>query len=403
MNQIFETLARQYIEKLKQNELYREFMVVDKVSATYPGAQLADGIDNRRVFVWCSNDYLGMAHSLAVKEAMVKAIEKYGTGSGGSRNIGGTHSLLSRLENVIAEWMGKEAALCFPTGFGSNDYTLQALADIYNAPIFYSDEKNHASIINGMLATKCEKRVFRHNDATHLRELLAADACDRLKVVVFESLYSMDGDMSPIQELVSTAKEFGAMTLLDEVHAVGIYGRDGAGLASEAGVEADIEILQGTMGKAIGLIGGYIAGSKTLMDAVRSASKGFIFTTSLPPCIAAGCLESIRLIRSDTTARTALLQNTETLKSCLADNHITFYDASRSHVVPIIIGDEARCRTVSRLMLDQFDIYIPPVVYPSVRLGTARLRACASPLHTDADIEYFARSLRTAYDLVGMP
>ena len=276
---MYEQFLSAKLRDLRAGGQYREFVDIDRRAGAYPTAlrRLSDGT-RREVTVWCSNDYLGMSQHPEVLDAMHRAVDEYGAGSGGSRNIGGTHAHYRALEASLAEWHGKEAALVFPTGYGSNDVTLQCLLRLLPDPIVLSDELNHASMINGIRSTRAERAVFRHNDVDHLRELLAAQPHDRAKIVVFESVYSMDGDVAPIEEIVELAREHNALTFLDEVHAIGMYGPRGSGIAADLGVDHLVDIVQGTMAKAIGVIGGYIAGSATLVDAVRSFASGFILS-----------------------------------------------------------------------------------------------------------------------------
>nr|WP_279625550.1 5-aminolevulinate synthase [Pseudomonas fluorescens] len=278
---MYQGLLSEKLSELKATGQYRTFVTLNRICGEYPLARL-EGADDRPVVIWCSNDYLGMSQHPAVRQAMHEAIDEYGAGSGGSRNIGGTHGLYDQLEGSLADWHGKEAALVFPTGFSSNDATLQCLLRQIPDCVVISDERNHASIINGVRATSAERRVFRHNDVAHLEELLARYPHERPKIVVFESVYSMDGDVAPIADIVALARRYNALTYLDEVHAVGMYGPRGAGLAAHVGVADQVDVIQGTMAKAIGVIGGYIVGAHWLVDAVRSFATGFIFTTWRP-------------------------------------------------------------------------------------------------------------------------
>lgn len=287
---MYQALLQDKLEALHSSGQYRQFTTLNRICGRYPMAHLTDNNDSE-VVVWCSNDYLGMSQHQGVRAAMLHAVDSYGAGAGGSRNIGGTHNLFGQLERSIAEWHGKEAALVFPTGFGSNDATLQCLLRQLPDCVVFSDELNHASIVNGIRAVTADRHVFCHNDVAHLEELLSLYPHDRPKIVVFESIYSMDGDRAPIAEIAQVAKKHNALTYLDEVHAVGMYGPRGAGLAAELGVEDQLDIIQGTMAKAIGIIGGYVASSHTMIDAIRSLCTGFIFTTALPP---AGCVKCCR-------------------------------------------------------------------------------------------------------------
>lgn len=277
---MYETIVKNEIHNLKERGQYREFVTINRLNGQYPLAKLNGQDSEKQVVVWCSNDYLGMSQNSKVTEAMHHAIKNYGAGSGGSRNIGGTHHQYNLLETSIAEWHKKESALVFPTGYSSNDATLQCLLRLFPNCVVFSDELNHASIINGIRSTNVERHIFKHNNVLHLEKLLSAQPYDRAKIIVFESIYSMDGDISPIKEIADIAHKYNALTFLDEVHAIGMYGPNGAGIAEKLGVSEQIDIIQGTMAKGIGVIGGYITGTSLLIDAVRSFAPGFIFTTS---------------------------------------------------------------------------------------------------------------------------
>ncbi|WP_328782876.1 5-aminolevulinate synthase [Streptomyces canus] len=391
---MYEEFLSAKLRDLQAGGQYREFVDIDRRAGAYPTAlrRLADGT-RREVTVWCSNDYLGMSQHPKVLEAMHRAVDEYGAGSGGSRNIGGTHAHYRALETSLAEWHGKEAALVFPTGYGSNDATLQCLLRLLPDPIVLSDELNHASLINGIRSTRAERAVFRHNDVDHLRELLTAQPHDRAKIVVFESVYSMDGDVAPIEEIAELAREHNALTFLDEVHAIGMYGPRGSGLAADLGVDHLVDIVQGTMAKAIGVIGGYIAGSATLVDAVRSFASGFIFTTSLPPAVVAACHASVEHLKNSEAERRTLHDKTRRLRDALAAAGITVMPCSTTHVLPVLVGEATACKRAAVRLLDEYDVYLQPINSPTVPVGTERFRVNVTPNHTDADIAHLVEAL----------
>ncbi|MET9454503.1 5-aminolevulinate synthase [Streptomyces canus] len=391
---MYEQFLSAKLRDLQAGGQYREFVDIDRRAGAYPTAlrRLADGT-RREVTVWCSNDYLGMSQHPKVLEAMHRAVDEYGAGSGGSRNIGGTHAHYRALETSLAEWHGKEAALVFPTGYGSNDATLQCLLRLLPDPIVLSDELNHASLINGIRSTRAERAVFRHNDVDHLRELLTAQPHDRAKIVVFESVYSMDGDVAPIEEIAELAREHNALTFLDEVHAIGMYGPRGSGLAADLGVDHLVDIVQGTMAKAIGVIGGYIAGSVTLVDAVRSFASGFIFTTSLPPAVVAACHASVEHLKNSEAERRNLHDKTRRLRDALAAAGITVMPCSTTHVLPVLVGDATACKRAAVRLLEEYDVYLQPINSPTVPVGTERFRVNVTPNHTDADIAHLVEAL----------
>lgn len=391
------------LESLKESGQYREFVTINRMRGQYPLAQLNGQKDGQPVVVWCSNDYLGMSQHPVVTEAMHDAIRAFGAGSGGSRNIGGTHYHYAALESSLAEWHGKEAALVFPTGYSSNDATLQCLLRLFPNCIVFSDERNHASIINGIRSTQVERAIFRHNDVNHLEELLAAQPHDRAKIIVFESVYSMDGDISPIQKIADLADKYNALTFLDEVHAIGMYGPRGAGIAAELGLVDRLDFIQGTMAKGIGVIGGYIAASSLLIDAVRSFASGFIFTTSLPPAVVAACYASVEHLKSSDNERNVLHQKTSMLKEALAQANIPIMDSSETHILPVLIGDAKKCKTAAQRLLEQHHVYLQPINSPTVPVGTERFRVNVTPNHTEEQIAQLAVSLTEVFNYFDIP
>lgn len=399
---MYQHLLNEQLSGLKAAGQYRTFVTLDRICGQYPLAQI-EGSDGQPVVVWCSNDYLGMSQHPVVRQAMHEAIDAYGAGSGGSRNIGGTHGLYGQLERSLADWHGKEAALVFPTGFSSNDATLQCLLRQIPDCVVISDENNHASIINGIRASATERQVFRHNDIAHLEELLSQYPQERPKIVVFESVYSMDGDVAPIADIVALARRHNALTYLDEVHAVGMYGPRGAGLAAHLGVADQVDLIQGTMAKAIGVIGGYIAGAQWLIDSVRSFATGFIFTTSLPPAVAAGCLASIEHLKGQAVEREQLHVQTRRLRQALAARRIPVMACSTTHVLPVLVGDVGKCKAAAERLLRVHGVYLQPINFPSVAVGTERFRVNATPNHNDAQIDQLADALDEVFAHFDIP
>lgn len=399
---MYQALLREQLETLKSSNQYRTFTTLSRICGQYPLAKLK-GTNQTPVVVWCSNDYLGMSQHPSVREEMHDALETYGAGSGGSRNIGGSHEVYARLEESLADWHGKEAALVFPTGFGSNDATIQCLLRQIPDCVVVSDELNHASIVNGIRSTPNERKIFRHNDVVHLEQILADYPLGQPKLVVFESIYSMDGDIAPIAAIVEIAKRYNALTYLDEVHAVGMYGPRGAGIAAERGLAERVDIIQGTMAKGIGVIGGYIASTQIIVDAVRSFATGFIFTTSLPPAITAGCLASVNHLKVSSLERDLLRTKTAKLRERLKHHDVPVMPCSQTHVLPVLVGDAQRCKAAAERLLQIHGVYLQPINYPSVPIGTERFRVNATPNHSDEQIEHLAASLRETFEHFSIP
>jgi 5-aminolevulinate synthase len=381
------------LSRLHAEGRYRTFIDVERIAGRFPKARWhrPDGTA-RDITVWCGNDYLGMGEHPEVIAAMCDALDSCGAGSGGTRNISGTTIHHKRLEAEIADLHGKEAALLFTSAYIANDATLSTLRVLFPGLIIYSDALNHASMIEGIRRGPGEKRIFRHNDLAHLRALLAADHPAAPKLIAFESVYSMDGDFGPIGAICDLAAEFGALTYLDEVHGVGLYGARGGGVAERDGVMGRIDIVNGTLAKAIGVFGGYVAASAKMVDAVRSYAPGFIFTTSLPPAVAAGAAASIAHLKHTPELRDAHQAKARTVKLRLKGLGLPIIDHG-SHIVPVHVGDPIHCRLISERLLEDHGIYAQPINFPTVPRGTERLRFTPSPVHAAADIDALVRAL----------
>ena len=383
----------QALERLHEEGRYRTFIEIERANGAYPNAtwKKPDGTE-QPVKVWCGNDYLGMGQHPVVLAAMHEAINETGAGSGGTRNISGTTVYHRRLEHELADLHRKEAALLFTSAYVANDATLSTLPKLFPGLIIYSDTLNHASMIEGVRRNGGAKRIFRHNDVEHLRELLAADDPDVPKVIAFESIYSMDGDFGPIEAICDLADEFGALTYIDEVHAVGMYGPRGAGVAERDGLMGRLDIINGTLAKAFGVHGGYIAASAKMVDAIRSYAPGFIFTTSIPPAVAAGAAASVRHLKSDQALRDKQQEHARILKMRLKGIGLPIIDHG-SHIVPVHVGDPVHCKNLSDRLLDENGIYVQPINFPTVPRGTERLRFTPSPVHSLDDIDDVVRAL----------
>ena len=385
---------RRAMEQIHAEGRYRVFADLKRHRGQFPKATWTreDGVSSD-VIVWCSNDYLGQGQNPVVLDAMHAAIDEAGAGSGGTRNISGTTHYHVELEAELADLHGKEAALLFTSGYVSNEASLSTLYKILPGLIMFSDELNHNSMISGIRAGKREqRRVFRHNDLAHLEELLAAAPADAPKVIAFESVYSMDGDITDMRAMVALAKTYNAMTYLDEVHAVGMYGPRGAGVAERDGVMDQIDIIEGTLAKGFGVMGGYIAADAVIVDAIRSYADGFIFTTSIPPALAAGAVASIRYLKEHNEIRIAHQERAAALKAKLTKAGLPVMP-SESHIVPVLVGDPVHCKMISDILLEEHGVYVQPINYPTVPRGTERLRFTPSPAHTDAMMDDLAKTL----------
>ena len=384
------------IAGIKDEGRYRVFMDIERKNGQFPTAIWHTEAGEKEIVVWCSNDYLGMGQHPDVIKSMKDAIDKVGTGSGGTRNISGTHHYHVMLEEELADLHDKEAALLFTSGYNSNEASISTIAKLLPGCIIYSDKLNHASMINGVLGGKCEKRIFRHNDVEHLEQLLSNDDPKKPKIILFESVYSMDGDFAPIEGFCDLADKYNCMTYMDEVHAVGMYGPRGGGVAEELGLMDRVDIIEGTLGKAFGLMGGYITASKNIVDCVRSFAAGFIFTTSLSPTITAGALASVRHLKNSTIEREIHQERAATLKIKMREAGLPVMP-SNSHIVPLLVGDPVICKQVSDMLLNEYGIYVQPINYPTVPRGTERLRLAPNPLHNDDMIEHLVTSLKAVW------
>ncbi|MCY6382496.1 5-aminolevulinate synthase [Hoeflea prorocentri] len=390
------------VDQLHAEKRYRVFANLERMVGKFPRAVYRSGGTAREVTVWCSNDYLGMGQNDMVIDALCTAAGKMGSGAGGTRNISGTNHPLVELELELADLHGKEAALVFTSGFISNEASISTIARLLPNCLILSDELNHSSMIEGVKRSGSEKKIFRHNDLDHLEELLRAADPQRAKLIVFESVYSMDGDIAPIEAIADLADKYNAMTYIDEVHAVGMYGSRGGGITDRDGLSDRIDIIEGTLAKAFGALGGYITGSRAVIDAVRSYAPGFIFTTALPPAIAAAATASIRHLKTSQDERTAHQRQAQATKEILSSAGFPVMP-SETHIVPLLVGDPELCKMASDRLLDVHGIYIQPINYPTVPRGTERLRITPSPFHDDQLIGELCSALTEVWNTLGIP
>jgi len=393
----YETLFQSHLDQLRSEGRYRVFADLKRQRGNYPIANRFSGAENSEVTVWCSNDYLGMSQHPSVVAAMHEAIDHVGAGSGGTRNISGTTHYHVELEAEIADLHGKESALLFTSAYNANEATLSTLAKLIPGLVVLSDEKNHASMIEGIRHGRGTKEVIRHNDIEDLEKVLKRYPRGTPKLIAFESVYSMDGHIAPIAAICDLAKKYNALTYLDEVHAVGMYGARGGGIAERDGVMDRVDIINGTLAKGFGVMGGYIAASRACCDAIRSFAPGFIFTTSLAPAVVAGALASIRHLKVSNVERTRHQERAATLKKRLAEVRVPVLK-NPSHIVPVIVGNPVHCKAVTDMLLERHAIYVQPINYPTVPKGSERMRLTPSPVHTDAQMDKLISALTELWE-----
>lgn len=392
----YDTLFSAQLEQLKKDGNYRIFAELERYRGEFPKAKCYEGSAHDDITIWCSNDYLGMGQNPVVIEAMKSALERTGCGAGGTRNISGNAHEHVLLERELADLHGKESALLFTSGYVSNWAALSTLGSKLPGAVIFSDELNHASMIEGIRHSRAQKVIWKHNDPEDLAKKLAQFPAHVPKIVAFESVYSMDGDISPMREIVEVAEKFGAMTYLDEVHAVGLYGERGGGVSEQEGLADRITLIEGTLGKAFGVMGGYITGSSALCDFIRSFASGFIFTTALPPAVAAGARASVAHLKISQSERMRQRKQVKLLRDGLDREGIP-HMLNPSHIIPVMIKDPFKCRELSNILMDDYGIYVQPINYPTVPKGTERLRFTPSPMHSDRDIEHLIFALKTLW------
>ena len=398
----YNRIFAQAIERLHAEGRYRVFIDILRNKGTFPNARCFHGHNGPKpITVWCSNDYLGMGQHPAVVEAMETALHEVGAGSGGTRNIGGNTHYHVELESELASLHGKEGALLFTSGYVSNEAALSTLGKLLPGCVIFSDELNHASMIAGIKNSGCEKRVFRHNDLEHLEELLAAEDPETPKLIAFESVYSMDGDIAPIADICDLADKYGAITYLDEVHAVGMYGTRGGGISERDGVAHRVTLIEGTLGKAFGVMGGYVAADKNIIDCIRSYAPGFIFTTSLSPVLVAGALASVRHLKASGEERAAQQTGAAMLKAKFRDAGLPVMD-SVTHIVPLMVGCPTKAKRISDILLAEYGLYVQPINFPTVPRGTERLRFTPGPTHSEAMMDELTKALIEIWDRLEM-
>jgi len=399
----YRSIFEDAVDALRQEKRYRVFADLERIAGRFPRAIFRDGADNaREITIWCSNDYLGMGQHPKVVAAMQDAAGKLGVGAGGTRNISGTNRPLVELERSLADLHRKEGALVFTSGFVSNEAAIATIARLMPDCVIFSDQLNHASMIQGVRQSGMQKHIFRHNDLRHLRDLLAATDRHRPKLICFESVYSMDGDIAPIAEIADLAQEFGALTYIDEVHAVGMYGPRGGGICDREGLMDRIDIIEGTLAKGFGVMGGYIAANKAIIDAVRSYAPEFIFTTALPPALCAAARTSIEHLKASDEERRQQQAQVARTKAVLSEAGLPIMETS-THIVPLMVGDARLCKAASDMLMERHNIYIQPINYPTVPKGTERLRITPTPLHDDAMVNELRDALVAVWASLELP
>lgn len=389
------------VDNVRSEGRYRIFRDIRRKAGVFPKATWFKESSEQDITVWCSNDYLGMGQNECVVEAVKSAVDAAGTGSGGTRNISGTTRYHVQLEAELAELHQKDRALVLTSGYVANEATLGVMSKILPNLVVFSDEMNHASMISGIQRARCEKRIFKHNDLADLEAKLQAVPLDTPKLIAFESVYSMDADIAPIKEICDLADKYNALTYIDEVHAVGMYGPTGGGVCEERGLMDRIDIIQGTLAKAYGMVGGYIAADEVIIDAVRSMASGFIFTTSIPPSTAAGALRSVKVLKVTPEKRTQHQERANALKARLRAGGYDFIDGE-THIVPLMVGDPVKCQAISDRLIEDFGIYAQPINYPTVPRGTERLRFTPSPFHDDAMMDDLMSALEVVWEEFGL-
>ena len=381
------------LKNLRHEGRYRVFNNITRKKGEFPKAIYNNHFGVKSdVTVWCSNDYLGMGQNPNVVEAFINAVNLVGAGAGGTRNISGTSNYHVELENELSRFHKKDSSLIFTSGYIANECALSTLARFLPNSTIFSDENNHASMIEGIKKGNSNKKIWKHNDINHLEYLLKNTDKNSSKIVAFESVYSMDGDFAPIEEIINISKKYNALTYLDEVHGVGLYGLFGGGLSQKLGVQEDIDILEGTLAKGFGLMGGYITAKSNIIDVIRSYAPGFIFTTSLPPSLAAAAIASIRFVRNNNNLRESLYERSQKLKQMMNNKNLPIIE-NKSHIVPLLVKDPKLCKEISDILLDDYSIYVQPINYPTVPKGLERLRFTPTPLHDDEKMEYLVNSL----------
>ncbi len=397
----YETLFKGAIDSLKKEGRYRVFADLERRVGESPHAYFRGPNGTKKVTVWCSNDYLGMSHNPVVVDAMKQELDDHGAGAGGTRNISGNHHTIVELEAELAALHQKDSALVFSSGYVANQTALCTLGSVFPNAVILSDADNHASMIEGIRHSRAEKHVFNHSDVEHLDSILKTIDKKRPKIVAFESVYSMNGDIAPLEEMIAVIKKHGALSYIDETHAVGLYGAHGGGVVEKRGLLDSVDCLQGGLGKGYGVVGGFITGSRHLIDVVRSYGAGFIFTTTMPPVVAAGALASIRYLKAHDRERKEMMERVASVRAALLKATLPILETD-SHIIPLMVGDSVKCKRISDILMERFDIYIQPINFPTVPRGTERLRITPSPKHTDAMTQHLVESLNEIWSELEM-